>query len=49
MKVNSIDVRNFKGISNMTHEFTNPVTVISGPIGVGKNILSTGTKICSYK
>lgn len=36
MKVNSIDVKNFKGISDMTHEFTNPVTVISGPIGVGK-------------
>ena len=36
MKVKTIEGKNFKGIEHLKHEFKKPVTVVTGPVGVGK-------------
>ncbi len=36
MKVNSITIKNFKGIEEMTHRFDAPVTALVGKVGTGK-------------
>lgn len=36
MKINTIKIQNFKGISDLRHDFTHPVTVVTGPVGIGK-------------
>lgn len=36
MKINSIEIKNFKGIEDMKHPFDKTVTVLSGPVGAGK-------------
>lgn len=36
MKVESIEIKNFKGIEHFTHEFRKPITAITGPVGAGK-------------
>lgn len=36
MKVNTITIKNFKGIEEMTHKFEAPVTALVGKVGTGK-------------
>lgn len=36
MRVDSIDISNFKGIRSMHHDFVKPVTVLTGKVGSGK-------------
>lgn len=36
MKVESMNIKNFKGIKDMSYEFKKPVSVISGKVGAGK-------------
>ena len=36
MKIDGINIKNFKGIEEMNHRFNNTVTVINGPVGAGK-------------
>lgn len=37
MKVNEIQIKNFKGIKELDHKFDNTITVISGRVGTGKS------------
>lgn len=36
MKIDGINIKNFKGITELNHRFDNPVVVINGPVGAGK-------------
>lgn len=36
MKVKKITINNFRGLKNYEHEFTKPITVLTGPVGAGK-------------
>lgn len=36
MKIDGINIKNFKGIEELNHRFNNTVTVINGPVGAGK-------------
>ena len=36
MKINSIDIKSFRGIDTLHHDFTKPVTVLTGKVGAGK-------------
>ena len=39
MKIDGINIKNFKGIRDLNHRFHNTVTVINGPVGSGKTSL----------
>ena len=36
MKINSIEIKNFRGITELKHDFTKPVTILTGKVGTGK-------------
>ena len=43
MKVKKITINNFRGLKNYEHEFTKPITVLTGPVG------ATGHAFCNHK
>ena len=44
MKIRSINIENFKGISELNHDFTKPVTIVTGKVGTGKTSFIQGLK-----